>query len=1051
MRTLTTAAAAQAIAQSTAPNYILKIEFGGAVGTKYYSTLAIGAGTGGTLLTAENRALTFGNIDQATREDGQNPVGSMQIDLRDGDGVLRGYDTSVGIVGKRATVYLWFTGTQATDAVIVMSGIIDDPVKWSLAQGTLSVNIVDISKLYQKTIGVLATREGYPSVANEDEGKMFPIVFGKARYVPAIQAVSGLTTKLARICGPSDATLYVEDAESMPQDTPCQIWVERELVSGQFHGNRFFVTARGCRILTSHATADPPGNGEIPHFWWKLVDSTLTGTCDDYEGYDIEVKAPDGKWYRPTIECYIAALHELWFSPVISQSGVYWYVPSGSLYRIISQPSLHIAGSAVSLKQTNYVYVVNARPSKKVRYVRGHGTIVQNQWTQLNPNSIASAPYSVNTYVTIASDMYTVNLNDATSFPALGACTTISFKKPPKLFRQELSDNALWADVDGLESVGDGSGTLLENPSDLIKAVLTQLLGVVSGDIDATSFSSVVAGLAYLKFAGVLERQTDSLQLVADLAFQARCALLWDDGKARLRRLTNIAETSLATVHNAQRQIVPLDDERSPRDDIISEVTATWRHEDKQGSVTVRDATVALAHDKTWPLNLWAYSKRAYAVQIAEFWLERRKRTVKKFAVRSLLPVLPLQRLDPVALDMPGLCGANQAALVTDIRHDCGQGAQRATAVDVRGRLVELTSCVQGETGEVISCWTCETSCEFTCELGCMTTSEQPCGETVCNFSCETGGEGGCQTGCETGCQTGCESHCESSCQTHCETGCQTHCETGCQTHCETGCQTHCETGCQVTCQTGCETACETGCQTSCQTGCQTHCETGCQTHCETGCQTHCQTGCETSVECGHNIGDTFTHQGDDTTLVSPPWYHQHLADTVHAVYHLANSCGFPRRSSAPPDYAGTSYTFSPYRMCSANHWVILSSPSDFAQYDFVGARCRVPSISTYGGYVGTIYYGGGTTWYAGLWVEAGDGSRALLGVTSPAAQPGSIGVQANGSAISLICNSVIVLSVTDTTYPSGFLGGMILVAYPGESNWGLEIDGWSMRDDELL
>jgi len=96
---------------------------------------------------------------------------------------------------------------------------------------------------------------------------------------------------------------------------------------------------------------------------------------------------------------------------------------------------------------------------------------------------------------------------------------------PIETVTSSLSD--ITCDVEGVESVGDGSGTLLENPADIIEDIMLNRLGFLAGDLDATSFAAAVTALSDrgAKFGFALTESIDGLELLAQLAHQARCWL----------------------------------------------------------------------------------------------------------------------------------------------------------------------------------------------------------------------------------------------------------------------------------------------------------------------------------------------------------------------------------------------------------------------------------------------------------------------------------------------------------------------------------------------
>lgn len=887
MRTLTTNTSNTKESLSSSPRYILKVEFGGAVGTKWYSAEDVGSGDASSALNAEGRVLAWGAVDAPVGQgDKATAVSDISLTLHDEDKVLQGYHDSVEWYGVRATLYIWFAGLPESDIAPVLSGIVNEPVTWDWTKGTVSLDITSIETKYRKTIGHVADRETFPSVSREDEGRAIPLVFGRCRYVPCLSAVSSLATRLVRPCGVSDDTLFVEDAQDFPQGEAVSIYVEKELITGQFDGNVFHVTQRGEVIKTSTTTADPT--------WpWELIDDTLGGTLEDWAGYNIEVHDPGGLVHSNSeIFAWFPTEHKVQYIGIIMYQGGAWRIPSGTAYRIISRPSAHSAGAPVTLKQPAYIYLVNDAPSVRVRAVVAYGTILGERWVQDLAGTRTRLEYEIDSYIPISPDLYTVNKNDTTSFPDLDhAVTTVTFQRPVTQFVGRLRDERLWADVDGVDQAHTGSGDLLENPADILLAILRRWLGLTTADYEYATFASAKATLAYLQMGFYLDRQWDSLELLASLAFQARCALLFDDGVARLKVLSNIIETSVATIDEHKTDLAAVESLRTKRDEIVSQVNGAYRYLDKPAQVSVTDTTVAAWCDRKLDVDLFAYGNRANALSIANFWLIRRKRVYELCKLRVFLRGLELQRLDTIALSLPDFWPDGRRALVTDIRHDLGDAnADRMTEIELTGRLMTESECEAAESGEAQDCWTCETSCQFACELFCTSAFEILCqsGDAGCTGGLDTGVcwscDASCAARCEGQCESGCEVICDSSCLGGTETGfcsCEIACTVGCTTA-ETGCGFY-ETGCQPSAETGCsscEPSAETGCgqcESSVESGCGS-CETGgetgcsyletscgdCETGAESGCglvETGCA-GCETSVESGCGSCETTEETG---------------------------------------------------------------------------------------------------------------------------------------------------------------------------------------------
>jgi hypothetical protein len=884
------------------PVSILKLEFGGGTGDRYYADRDLGAGSGLSALNAQGRVSDWGQVSLALAERALSTIADGCVELLDADGSLRTLFRQVEFQRKRATLFQYFEGLGESDLAPVLVGMVDAPVRWEESRAALRFDITDISTRHRVTVGTPASRGTFPLVAERDEDRILPLVFGRVPRAEGVHAVSGATATLVRACRSDDVRLFVEDASAFPQNETIQVRMELELIEGHFEGNTFHVASRGLDLLTGRETTR---EADVFH----LQDDTLPGGENEYAGHFIRLSDPGDTQHHRPIAYYSAEVHRLRYMPPIIYDNAYWAAPEGTAYDITSWARPHAAGTGMYLAQESFVYVLNDAPSKKLHQLYGYGRILKESLFEDGQKEALD----IDGWAPIDPNHYAVNLNDTTTFPGLGhAVTTVTFRHNPKELYPRLKDDRLWADLEGVESAGDGSGALVENPAAVVRDVLEGRLGLVASELDGDSFTQAAQELAGFRMGFALDRSWDALHLCADLAFQGRCALLWEDGKARLRVIKNRLGTAAATLDAEGVEEGSVRIGRTALKELASEVTARFGQGKDRKAVVLRDAAVESAYGRrVREMDLWAYNDRRTAVSVARFWLDRWKHLYEEVRLTAFLNALELQRADTVALDLPALFGAGLKGEVREIVHEPGDGERRRmdrltlslrlpveagcsaaceTACESGGESGCLLACeVEAESG----CWQCETQCETLCELACTTEAElhcivsdtdggswHGCGscetscetvceaqcesacETGCELACETACELACESGCQSGCEVSCESGCQSACEVACETGCETSCEVGCETSCELGCEaTGCETGCEVSCEVGCETscemaceatACETGCEVSCEVGCETSCELGCEaTGCETGCEVSCEVGCETSCELG--------------------------------------------------------------------------------------------------------------------------------------------------------------------------------------------------------
>jgi len=1036
-RSLSDNARAECAKTSAAPINIIKIAFGPPIGDRFYSDRDLGTADGLTPLNAQGRVVRWGRIGLVLAEQTTAAVGDCTIELADGDGVLKGYFSAVELQRKRVAIYQHFAGLGESDLVPLMVGVVNAPVRWLEASGTLAFDVTDISTFHRATLGRVADRETFPSVAERDENKVLPLVFGRVPRVAAVQARAGASTVLLRACTASDLRLLVADASRFPQGQPLTIRIDRELIEGFFRGNTFHVTRRGVDLVASSTVTREASV-------YQFVDESLPGEENEYAGFYVRVTDPGGTTHHRLIQFYSAELHRISYTPPIRYEGEQWKIPAGTVYAITSWARSHRAGADVRQVQDGYVYIVNDAPSRAVHRLEGYGRVMADTELTNDQKEILD----VEGYVPIDPNDYTVDLNDTTSFPQLGhAVTTVTFRLSPKELYPRLRNDGLWADVEGVESEGDGTGALIENPADVIRSILERRLGLTDADIDGDSFARAAAELAGFRMAFALARQADALHLCADLAFQARCALLWEEGRARLVVLRNRVGEPVLTLGPNEIAADSLRRSRSELRELASEVVALFGADPDRPSVVVRDASVeALYGRRVRRIDLWAYRDRRMVASIARFWLERWKYLHEEVRLAAFLTALELQRHDAVALDLPEHFPAPVRGFVRQIFHQPGHG--ETGAMDRIGLDLRLpieagcaaaceTECESGgESGCLLQCeieaesgcWQCETQCETLCELACTTEAELHCVVTD-TFGISGGGCGACETSCETTCETWCQSGCETACELACEA---TACELGCEVSCESACEIFCESTCESTCEITNEPwACET-CETSCETGCESSCETGCESACETGCETACETGCETSAEC------TFSDDFSDCSLAHWPTQVNSYNYTYECKDWWCENARAIRNASEARWETRTAWYES--QACDDDHevWGTIGTTGSGLNY-----RCGVCARGD-----------GDKTFYA-LWKKDGASSwdremfKSINGSWSDLAQEAgyssfdqTLKIRVNGSTVTGYVNGVQELQATDSEIASGtyigFLGcSKSTTRYVTMDDWG--------------
>lgn len=257
---------------------------------------------------------------------------------------------------------------------------------------------------------------------------------------------------------------------------------------------------------------------------------------------------------------------------------------------------------------------------------------------------------------------YVVNLNDSTWSSSLGRnITTLTFPMSPRHIRPELDDNRVFATLRGVESAGDSTGSVIDNPADVIEEYLlnAKLMGLASTDLDTASFTAAKAALTGKVGWAQIEAQ-QGLQVIQEIARQCHSVLFFDQGKVFITVLSNTPGTSIKTFDVTTNDNILLGSlaiAESSVDDIINELTVKWRRDwdDIRGQTpldikAVNSASVTAFGKKVHAFDLDLYTKRTDAEAERDFWLARWNKVWRIVRFAAFHDALQLQPGDEITV-----------------------------------------------------------------------------------------------------------------------------------------------------------------------------------------------------------------------------------------------------------------------------------------------------------------------------------------------------------------------------------------------------------------
>jgi len=205
------------------PINLLIIEFGGVIGTKYYSdrTVTIDGNT------YEPVVMDWGDIDfiinnSATTND-------LHLTLANSlSSPISNIFATINPEGKVAKVYQTMVGLDWADAAIVFNGRITSPVSYSLEKVEFDLvnRILDLNS----EVGRIVTKSDFPRSLPSHRGRVIPQVYGFVDNVPAVCVFTAGKSSLKESLDSVSVTIDADDGSVFPTSGSWVLILEDEQI-----------------------------------------------------------------------------------------------------------------------------------------------------------------------------------------------------------------------------------------------------------------------------------------------------------------------------------------------------------------------------------------------------------------------------------------------------------------------------------------------------------------------------------------------------------------------------------------------------------------------------------------------------------------------------------------------------------------------------------------------------------------------------------------------------------------------------------------------------
>lgn len=691
MRQISVAALAKlAQKKGTEPLNIVEIDWGVDGQPSVYADRAIGSIPG--------KILDLGTLDNVV-DISSSASQQINLVLDDTDGSMKAIMDSQDIHQRFVRIYQWFEGLSLSDKFLVFSGRISSPISWNEQSRTLSFSVVN--QLEDKEFGFSAEEGQFPYVPRTLVGKPWPVIFGKCLDVPALrinQALSGST-----LCGVG--ILSGEDQQRAVSlgGSDCALGQSLAVMSA----NVSFLNI--CATAWQHA--DPLQTSNLIDQANQIRQQMVTAISRRNEQRQCATNARDAKLENAKNNLGCNPLRILGGEDfpqgqhlaLSIGSGVFEGYMNNDLFTITNryhraneEKAETIASGILSSQcQTPtpavpYHFEMAVPPgngdflNNSVVQRRGLVICTQNHYSRPSAQQVAQYYFAeAGTKVTLYGDEPTYFIVSITPGTVLAVKAFKSLDGVRKLVNVP---NDLWhvetknygtitatmvVTSKPLSSI-EGQGweddiyvtyesTIGPNTVDILEYIIDNWTDL---DYDTTSFNAVKAKIDDFPSNFPVLTRKNTINLLREIAFQARCAIWISD---RTFYLKYLPEEPSSDANVTVSDVTDIEVSTTSTEDLVTKMVVEWHLSwaEEPNKIILRHnvskyGTIEEEHD--W----YIYNQPDIVLKAATFWLIRKSNTWKKMKFQGYLNLLNLEVYDTVNIQVPNAIASGDVKAIVE-------------------------------------------------------------------------------------------------------------------------------------------------------------------------------------------------------------------------------------------------------------------------------------------------------------------------------------------------------------------------------------------------
>lgn len=653
MRTISAALATKLATQyGTEPINIIEVQWADGGSRAVYADRDIAG-------VAAGRITDLSGLDFVINVNDGSDSAQISIVLSDVDGDLKNIIDTNDIHKRDVWVYQWFEGIAIADKALIFQGEINSPITWNEGDRTLKFNV--ISKIEDAEIGFSIEEGQFQNPPTELIGKPWPLKFGTTIKVPALKFSSPAKGVLSTGVGISDFTLSfaIQAAEEIVCPETFRGYNSR-YVFNTIEIDAVYIPDEGCSLSRCERINDLK-NQLAQQQLYEFTQITIIDGERFPQNVPITLDIDGGKFdgsFSGNVFTITARRH-----PDLAEIGI----PNDSSVQASLRARITegIASGCLGLSTTEVTTPVdesrrlveesersweffNAVPSASFFWANPGATVTLDAGeplvyvTNLLPETIHNVAAFRNfdagrKLVTVPSSLYTVRFSNFESYTV----TEIVLDRP----LSQVTEG--WED----ELYITSTSTVGPNTVDIIQWLIEKYTDF---EIDPTSFADVHSKLAmYPSDFPILDRK-NILEVLQEIAFQARCVIYLRDQIFYLKYLPELPAAA-GTISESDVDSNTLELFHTNTEELVTKLVAEWQ---RDYSVQTPNKLI-LRHNiekygtQEETFNFYIYNQPEYVHKSATFWLIRKSNTWRMARFSTPIHKLAFETFDGVDLSLP--------------------------------------------------------------------------------------------------------------------------------------------------------------------------------------------------------------------------------------------------------------------------------------------------------------------------------------------------------------------------------------------------------------